>query len=283
MAAPAAPPVAPSTPARRAKPEPLRPFRVAWLFFRVGVMSEVQYRLNFFLQLLQSVVALGTGLAVLAIVFSHTSRLAGWSRPELLAVMGIHVLMGGFIHTFIQPNMERLMEDVRKGTLDYVLTKPEDGQVVVSVREIRIWQGVDVLLGTGVLVVALVQLHRGVGAWGALGFAAALLLGAVMVYCFWLIVSVGVFWIIRLEWVGNLFDGIYATGRWPIGVYPIGLRASLTFLVPVAFAVTVPAQALTGRLNMGTLGIAAAFAAVLLVFTRWFWKRGLRRYSGASA
>src|SRR5207247_10663172 len=105
--------------------------------------------------------------------------------------------------------------------------KPEDGQVVVSVREIRIWQGVDVLLGTGVLVVALVQLHRGVGAWGALGFAAALLLGAVRVYCFWLIVSIGVLCILRLEWVGNRFDGLYATGRWPFGVYPSGIRAAL--------------------------------------------------------
>ncbi len=259
---------------RRPRREPFRPLRVAWLFFRVGIMSEVQYRVNFFLQLLQSVVALGTGLAVLAIVFSHTTQLAGWTRPQLLALI---------IHTFVQPNMERLMEDVRKGTLDYVLTKPEDGQVVVSVREIRIWQAVDILLGAGVLTVALIQLQGGVGGWDALAFAVALLLGATLVYCFWLIVSIGVFWIIRLEWVGNLFDGIYATGRWPIGVYPIGLRASLTFLVPVAFAVTVPAQALTGRLTIGNLGIAAGFAAVLLVFTRWFWRRGLRRYSGASA
>jgi ABC-2 type transport system permease protein len=263
--------------------EPRRPFRVAWLFFRVGIMSELQYRVNFFLQLLQSLVALGTGLAVLAIVFSHTQQLAGWTRPQLLALMGIHILMGGVIHTFVQPNMERLMEDVRQGTLDYVLTKPEDGQLVVSVREIRIWQVVDILLGTGVLITALVQLEGGVGAWDAVGFGVALLLGATMVYSFWLIVSIGVFWIIRIEWVGNLFDGIYATGRWPIGVYPIGLRATLTFLVPVAFAVTVPAQALTGRLTIGSLVLAAAFAALLLVFTRWFWRRGLRQYSGASA
>jgi ABC-2 type transport system permease protein len=263
--------------------EPLRPFRVAWLYFRVGVMSELQYRINFFLQLLQSLVALGTGLAVLAIVFSHTSQLAGWTRSQLLALMGIHLMMGGVIHTFVQPNMERLMEDVRKGNLDHVLTKPEDGQVMVSVREIRIWQAVDILLGAGVLTVALVQLQGGVGPLDALAFAVALLLGAVMLYCIWLIISIGVFWIIRLEWVGNLFDGIYATGRWPIGIYPIGLRASLTFLVPVAFAVTVPAQALTGRLTIGNLGVAAVFAAVLLVFTRWFWRRGLRRYSGASA
>jgi viologen exporter family transport system permease protein len=266
-----------------ARREPLRPFRVAWLFFRVGVMSELQYRINFFLQLLQSLVALGTGLAVLAIVFSHTTQLAGWTRPELLALMGIHLIMGGVIHTFVQPNMERLMEDVRKGNLDHVLTKPEDGQVMVSVREIRIWQAVDILLGAGVLTVALIQLQGGVGPLDGLAFAIALFLGAVMLYCFWLVISIGVFWIIRLEWVGNLFDGIYATGRWPIGVYPIGLRASLTYLVPVAFAVTVPAQALTGRLTIGNLGFAAGFAAALLVFTRWFWRRGLRRYSGASA
>ena len=263
--------------------EPFRPFRVAWLFFRVGIMSELQYRVNFFLQVLQSVVALGTGLVVLSIVFSHTTELAGWSRPQLLVLMGIHIMMGGGIHTFVQPNMERLMEDVRKGTLDFVLTKPEDAQVVVSVREIRLWQTVDILLGAAVLTVALVQLRGGVGPWQALRFALALLLGAIMLYCFWLIISVGVFWIIRLEWVGNLFDGIYATGRWPIGIYPVGLRASLTFLVPVAFAVTIPAQALTGRLTSANLAIAAVFAMALSAFTRWFWKRGLRRYSGASA
>ena len=34
--------------------EPLRPVRVAWLYFRVGLMNELQYRVNFFIQLLQS-------------------------------------------------------------------------------------------------------------------------------------------------------------------------------------------------------------------------------------
>jgi len=29
--------------------------------------------------------------------------------------------------------------------------------------------------------------------------------------------------------------------------------------------------------------IALSFAAALTVFTRWFWRFGLRRYSGASA
>ena len=61
--------------------------------------------------------------------------------------MGIQILLGGVIQTSIQPNMQRLMEEVRDGKLDFALTKPEDSQVLVSVREVRIWRAVDVVSG----------------------------------------------------------------------------------------------------------------------------------------
>ena len=134
-------------------------------------MNELQYRVNFVLQIFHSFLALGVGLAVLGLVFSHTTALRGWTRPELLAVMGVHILMGGLIGVSIQPNMSRLMEDVRQGTLDYALTKPEDAQVLVSLREVRIWKVVDVLIGAILLAVAVVQLKRGVGLWDAFAFA----------------------------------------------------------------------------------------------------------------
>ena len=68
-----------------------------------------------------------------------------------------------------------------------------------------------------------------------------------------------------------------------MGIYPGWLRSALTFLVPVAFAVTVPAEALTGRLTPLTLGGAAAFTALFFLLARAFWRYGLRNYSGASA
>ncbi len=137
--------------------------RLAGVFFRVGIMNELQYRVNFFLQVFQSLVALTTGLVGLSLVFTHTQDLAGWSRPELLAVMGVHILMGGFIQALIQPNMERLMTDVREGTLDYALTKPADAQGLISVREIRVWQLVDVVIGLVVLGIAVAQLRGALG------------------------------------------------------------------------------------------------------------------------
>jgi ABC-2 type transport system permease protein len=263
--------------------DPLRPLRLFALFFRVGALNELQYRANLAVQLFQSALALGTGLAVLGLVFGQTTNLGGWSQSELLAVMGVYILMGGVIRTAIQPNMERLMTDVRQGTLDFVLTKPEDAQVLVSVREFRIWQAVNVVVGGVVLAVAIAQLQAGVGIASGLIFAATLALGMVMIYCFWLILTTAAFWIVRMDELHELFEGLYQSGRWPVTIYPGWLRISLTFLVPIAFAVTVPAEALTSRLTPETLLLAIAFGLGVFLFTRWWWRFGLRRYSGASA
>ena len=261
----------------------MRTLRLLGLFFRIGALNELQYRANFWLQLLQALIALGTGLAVLGLVFSQTSALNGWSQPELLAVMCVHMAMGGLIGSIIQPNMERLRTDIREGTFDFVLTKPDDVQVLSSVREVRICQLVDVLVGAGVIGFAISRLETSIGVLDAVAFAVALVLGALMIYCFWLVLTTIAFWIVRIDEIHELFEGVYQSGRWPVTLYPGWLRISLTFLVPIAFAVTVPAQALTGRLTPGMLGLAAAFAILLFVGTRWFWRFGLTHYSGASA
>jgi viologen exporter family transport system permease protein len=107
--------------------------------------------------------------------------------------------------------------------------------------------------------------------------------GATLLYCFWLIMSTGAFWVVNMWFLAELFEGIYQTGRWPIGIYPGWLRYSMTYLVPIGFAVTVPAEAMTSRLHWPTVAAALGFAVALAAFTRWFWRFGLRRYSGASA
>jgi ABC-2 type transport system permease protein len=257
--------------------------RVALLHFRIGVMNDLQYRVNFALQVLQSALALATGLIVLALVYSHVTELNGWSQPELLAVLGTQILMGGVIRALIQPNMMRLTEDVHEGKLDYALTKPVDAQMLVSVREVQVWQAVDIVLGAVVIAVALVRLGGDLGVVDVMAFAVALVFGAVMLYCFWLLLATGSFWIVRMWFLPELFEGIFQTGRWPVGIYPDWLRFGITFLVPIAFAITVPAEALTSRLDWQTLALAAGFAVVLFAFTRWFWRFGLRNYTGASA
>ena len=243
----------------------------------------MQYRVNFFVQLIQSLLTLATSLVVLAIVFDRTDTLGGWTKPELLAVMGIFTLVDGVIRAFIQPNMTRLIGEIRDGKLDHLLTKPADAQTLVSVRQVEIWQVIDVVLGAVLIVIAARRFDRPVTQWSTLSFVVMLLVGLIVIYCFWLMLATCAFWLVRMHEVEELFGGLLRAGQYPVGIYPAWMRAGLTFIVPLAFAVSVPAEALTGRVTRGTMVVAGAMAVGLAAFSRWFFHRGLRRYGSASS
>ncbi len=252
-------------------------------YLRVGIQNEMQYRVNFFIQLGQSLISLATGLIGLWLVFSHTTKLNGWTQPELLVVMGIFVLMGGVINAIIQPNMTRLLEEIQMGTLDFALTKPADAQALISIREFRVWSLTDVLVGILVLSYGVYHFQGSVGITQAISFMVALFLGSLLIYCFWLIITSTAFWIVRVDEIVNLFQGVYAAGRWPVGIYPRWLQVGLTFIIPVAFAVTIPAEALTSRLTPLTMLGTVALTIFFTLVARFIWRLGLKNYSGASA
>jgi ABC-2 type transport system permease protein len=261
----------------------MRLLRLLWVFLRVGVMSEMAYPANFLAHLLDSALELGTALAGLALVFAHTATLGAWRPEELVALVGVYFFVGGVIGLVIQPGMEQLTESVRDGSLDFTLTKPEDSQVLVSVWRVEIWKMIDVGLGLVVLAISLGRMGERVGIVQAAAFGATLVAGSVIVYSFWLILATTAFWLVRVENILVIFQSVYEAGRWPVSIYPGWLRFALTFLVPVAFAITVPAQALAGRLTWGILLGATAFAAALFTIARVFWRAGVRHYSGASS
>ncbi|CAN5159978.1 ABC-2 family transporter protein [soil metagenome] len=266
-------------PARRLR----RAFQLLWLSIRLGALNALQYRVEFVLQLVQSSIALGTALAGLALVFSHTDNLAGWRPDELLALVGVFQLVAGLVGLVIRPSMEQLMEGVRLGTLDFTLTKPADAQLLVSVRRVNVWRIIDVLVGAGLILFAVARIGERVGPAGAASFVLVLLAGMAIIYSFLLTLSTLSFWLVRLENILVIYASMYEAGRWPVGIYPIWLRIALTFVVPVAFAITVPVEALVGRLEpIGLVG-ALALAAAFLIASRLFWRFGLRHYTGASA
>lgn len=257
--------------------------RVLWTFFRLGALNELAYRVNFFTQVLQTFMALVMSLGALAVVFNQTDTLAGWYPAELIALVGVYILVGGLINLVIQPSMQRFMEDIRMGTLDFMILKPEDAQFLISVRQVEIWKLVDVLTGIAIIVVALIRLGSQFGLAQAISFGIALLAGSTIVYSFWMMLATCAFWFVKTENILVIFQSMYQAGRWPVTIYPNWLQTILTFLVPIAFAVTVPAQALTARLTGQTLLLAVLVAVVLFALARWFWRFGIRFYAGASA
>jgi ABC-2 type transport system permease protein len=127
------------------------------------------------------------------VIFSYTGTLGGWRPDEVLALVGGYFLVGGWIVLVIQPSMEEFIESVREGTLDFTLTKPEDAQLLVSIRVMDIWRLIDIVMGMGVLAVALIRLGEHVGGAEAAAFGLMLLAGGSIICSFWLMLATASF------------------------------------------------------------------------------------------
>jgi ABC-2 type transport system permease protein len=280
-----------NAPSTTADPTPTRPTRgslahgvtVAGVHMRVAALNELQYRSNLFLQLVQSAFTTASALFVIAVVFDNTGELNGWDRPQLLAAVGVFTIVGGIMRTIVIPGVEQMMRDVQEGTFDFVLTRPADAQLLAGVRRFNFWQLVDVVVGLVIVLVAIPDLPSGLTAGDVAAFVALLVVAAVIVYCFLLTISCGVFWVVRMPYMDNLFYYITRTGQYPITIYPQWLRVGLTVVIPFGIAVTAPAEAIVSRLNWGTVLSALGVAIGLTLLCRWVWTRAVRRYAGASA
>jgi ABC-2 type transport system permease protein len=261
----------------------MRFLRLFKLFFRLGVLAQIEYRINFLLHCFEAAVQLASGLSVLWVIFSQTPTIAGWTWNELLVVMGLYFLGYGLVGLTIAPSIREFMFDVWKGNLDFLLIKPENHQFLASVRKVMFWNVVETLIGVVIVVVALVRLGADVGVERALLFMMALAAGGMLIYSFWICLATMSFWTTKMENIMLLYYHLYEAGRWPVAMYPGWLRYTLTFAVPIAFAVTMPAEALIGRLGWGVVSIGVTCGLISLAGSRSLFQIGIRRYTSASS
>ncbi len=258
----------------------LQLFRV---FFRTSIQTDMEYRADFFARIVASLLGMVTTLGGLSVVFQYTNTIRGWSLPHVVVLLAVYYLLNGLIEMFIAPNMRQIMEQVRQGTLDFVLLKPVSAQFLATFRQVNIWRGVNVMLGVGLAVYSTGKLSLHIGFQQAFAFALTLTAGLMIVYAFWLILVTLTFWVTRLDNLEQVMWQAFEAGRYPIDIYPGWLRGGLTYVIPVAFIITVPAEALAGRGGPLQVPTAVFVGLVMLTLSSLFWRFGLKHYTGASA
>jgi ABC-2 type transport system permease protein len=261
----------------------MRYLRLLKVFFRTSIQTDMEYRADFYTRILASLLGLLTTVGALSIAYHYTSNLKGWTFPQTLVLLAVYYLMDGLIEMFIAPNMRNVMQQVREGTLDFVLLKPVSAQFMASFRTVVIWRIVNVLVGLGLTIYTIGRLSLGVGLPQAMAFAVTLAAGMAVVYSFWLFLVTLTFWFVKIDNIEQIVWQAFEAGRYPIEIYPAWLRGSLTYVVPVAFIITVPAQALAGRLQGGFILVTLLVAALMVILSSAFWRFGLKHYTGASA
>jgi len=265
----------------RSLPTVYRYLRVLHLFWTTALAAEMEYRLNFLIASLTSALGLIGSLFWLSLFYGSGSSIGGWSWPQAMLVIACFTLLQGMSATMLDANLSRIVSHVEKGTLDFVLLKPIDSQFWLSLRNLSPWGLPDVVLSLCLLGYAGQQLSFGPENY--LRGVAPIFLGMLVLYSLWFILGATSIWFVKVYNVTEVLRGLLETGRFPMSAYPVVVRVIFTTIVPVAFMTTVPAEAMLGRAGLAWQLAAAALAASLLVFSRWFWHLALRYYTSASS
>lgn len=250
-------------------------------FWGSALAVELEYRSNFVLAALSAVGGAVGSVFGISLLYQGGYQPGGWTFAEALLVLGAFLMLDGFAFTLLTPNLNRIVEQVQKGTLDFVLLKPLDSQFWLSFRTISPWGLTDFGIGLGLWLYAGSRL--GLGALDYLAGFALLGVALVMLYSLWFIIGSSSIWFVKVANATEVLRTVLEAGRFPAQAFPAAYRFLFTFIVPVAFLTTVPAEAALGRLSLPTLGLALLIALGLLLVSRLFWRLALRSYTSASS
>ncbi len=258
-----------------------RYFKLLRLFWSTAIAAELEYRANFAIAALTSLGGLAGSLFGLFLFYRTGYTFQGWKWEEALIVLGIFTMLEGFSGTFLAPNLNRIVKHVQQGTLDFVLLKPVSSQFWLSAHTISPWGLPDLIFGAIVILYAGNQLGVSLSAY--LTSLIPLTFGLTILYSLWFMLGATSIWFVKIYNVTEVLRGLLEAGRFPMAAYPAAYRFFFTFLVPVAFLTTLPAEAMLGRVQIGWTIAAALLATALFIAASFFWRFALRFYTSASS
>ncbi|MGB3493241.1 MAG: ABC transporter permease [Elainellaceae cyanobacterium] len=258
-----------------------RYLKVLRMFWGAAISAELEYRINFFIAAFSSLSGFLGSLFGLFLFYQNDYTFQGWSWEEALVVLGMFTLLQGFAATFLAPNLNRIVRHVQEGTLDFVLLKPISSQFWLSTRDISPWGTPDLLFGVLIIGYAGTRLQLPLTNY-LLGLF-PLLCGLISLYSLWFMLGATSIWFVKIYNVTEVLRGLLEAGRYPVVAYPATYRVFFTFVVPVAFLTTIPAEAVLNRTEFSWFAGAGALAIALLLASRLFWGFALRFYTSASS
>ena len=180
-------------------------------------------------------------------------------------------------------NLSKIVDQVQTGSLDFVLLKPIDSQFWLSARILSPWGLPGIAAGFALILVGAIR--AGARPDPLTLFTTALLLAAsvLILYSLWFMLASTSIWFVKVWNATEVLRSTLVAGRYPISAFPAGMRLFFTFVLPVAFLTTVPAEAILGRGSLPWTLASLAMAAGALGASRCFWRYALRFYTSASS
>ena len=253
-------------------------------FLKVNLYNEMQYKENFFIEFFFTFYDLMFAVLILQVIYNNTSNINNWSKQDILILLGVFKIVDGFLSMIIIPSLSNFSFNIITGDFDYTILLPVDSQFISCVRVINIWKITDIIAGTIFIIYCIIVFNIYFTIFHFINFILMLVSGILIITSLYLILSTCAFWWINITRLLNFFPQIYRNaGKWPVAIFTKKFRFVLTYILPIGFAFTIPAESIVGKLNFLSLISSIFISLFLVIFARIFWKIGITYYSGASS
>lgn len=250
---------------------------------RYSVVRTLMFRFDFFLWATVELFWMSVNLLLIAVIYEHTRSIAGWTKYEMLLLVGTSLLIQRFLMGFFWSSIFELGRNIRTGHFDYFLAQPGNILFMASTRKIDLDGLANSFVAMGVVAYAAHKLGLHPTALDLAVYAIMILSGLIIHYGM-LVLSVSLtFWMTSSQGMEGVYFTLSEFSRLPKAAFKGLASVVFVWLLPVVVVSNAPAETLLhGFSPRWALALLAAallwLGAAVLVF-----HRGLRRYNSASS
>lgn len=250
---------------------------------RYSLVRTMMFRFDFFLWSMVELFWMSVNILMISVIYRHTDSVAGWSKYEMLLLVGTSMLIQRFLMGFFWSSIFELSRNVRTGHFDFFLAQPGNLMFMATTRKLDLDGLINSFVAMAVVAYSAHQLHLHPSALDLVLYAGLIFCGLVIHYSI-LVMSMALsFWITSAQGVEGSYFTLMEFSRLPREAFKGVSSALFVWLLPVVVVSNAPARTLLHGYDptwtLWLAGVAAAwFGVAVFVFNR-----GLRRYSSASS
>lgn len=260
-----------------------RYLKLSLALFRYSLTRELMFKANFLFWIVVEFAWFGIQLSLIEVIFSHVQQVAGWSKYEMILLIGTsHVVQQMFQFVFMTNCME-LPENVRTGKLDFILLQPANSQFLISIRKFDFGALVNGSIGLGFVIYAMEKLQIHPTLEQSILYMGMVLNGTLIHYALMLMIVSVSFWIVRAQGLVYGYYNLFQISRIPKDAFKGGFKLFFTFVLPMSIVANYPATVLArGLWGWGAWWVFGLVATFILLSGLWF-RYALRFYTSASS
>lgn len=257
-------------------------FRIFIALVKASAIAEIEFRLNFVMRILNDIIWYIAQVFTFEVLFMHTQLIGTWNIQQTRVFLGVLFIVDAFYMIFLQENLDRFTEKVRKGELDLLLTKPVSSQFMVSLQRVSVSCIGNLMIAIGWFVGSLVHLE-GVSWQRALWLFILIPTGFSVLYSIRFVMAALSVILVRADNFQFVWYQVYRLAMRPDSIYLRWLQVILLTVVPVGLIASVPARAILDPPEMWVYCWSLVAAPLSIWISHRFWHYALSKYQSASS